>query len=89
MFKLKNDLLPTSIGGYFDTSSSRNIAHNYNLRDRSSLSSGTLAGPRLLSGKKSIQYRGEILWNEISDDVKESKSICSLKRKLKKILLCD
>ena len=66
-----------------------NTTHNYNLRNRNTSSANILAEPRLSSGKKSIQYRGEILWNEISDDVKESKSICSLKRKLKKILLSD
>ena len=84
MFKLKTDLLPTNIGSYFDVSCN-NTTHSYNLRKRGTLTTGPIVEPRLSSGKKSIQYRGEIIWDKISDDIKDSRSVFHLKEKLRKI----
>ena len=86
MYKLKTDLLPINIGSYFDVSCS-NTKHSYNLRKRGTLTTDPIVEPRLSSGKKSIKYRGEIIWDKISDDIKDSRSVFSLKRKIKKNLL--
>ena len=61
-----------------------NTSHNYHLRKRKALTTHPRIVPCLSSGRKSIQYRGEIIWEKISDDIKESKSVFSLKRKDKK-----
>ena len=37
----------------------------------------------VLNGFNSIVFRGSILWNAISDEIKSSKSIASFKRKIK------
>ena len=81
MFKSKNGLLPINIGGYFEMSCGNNINHNYHLRKREALTTHPRIVPRLSSGRKSIQYRGEIIWEKISDDIKESKSVFFAKEK--------
>ena len=37
----------------------------------------------VLNGFNSIVFRGSILWNAISDEIKSSQSIASFKRKIK------
>ena len=56
-YKLVNDLLPTQIGNYFDTSATRVVNHTHNLRSQNSN-----RPPRFISksriGEKSIQFKG-------------------------------
>ena len=40
-------------------------------------------------GKKSIQHRGAILWNEMPSDITDSTSLSIFKRKYKDYLLRD
>ena len=81
MYKSKNNLLPTTIGNYFEVQSDR-IASNY-YRMRSRREPITNIFPRLVSGENSMQFRGEIIWNGISESSKNANSLCSFKKRLK------
>ena len=85
MYKLKNDLLPITIGNYFEDQSSRLAPRYYNMRNMRELPQNI--SPRLLSGEKSMQFRGEILWSEISDSSKNSNSLNTFKKRIKSNLL--
>ena len=78
MYKLKNGLLPVAIGNYFEL---RNTVptHNYNLRNR-----GTTPQivTRLESSEKSIQLRGEKIWQELPENLKSSASLNKFKKKI-------
>ena len=83
MYKLKNDLLPVAVANHFEV---RNTVptHNYNLRNR-----GTTPqiDTRLESSEKSIQLRGEKIWEELPEHLKNSTSMIKFKRNLKSKLL--
>ena len=87
MYKLKNNLLPTKIGNYFESNTDRPATHNYSLRKRNQI--GSQITPRLVSGKNSIQYRGEIIWNEIPDCIKSCTSLTRFKKAMKSYLLAS
>ena len=86
MYKLKNNLLPTTIGNYFE-SNIPHTTHNYSLRKRVKVV--TKITPRLVSGQNSMQYRGELIWNEIPDSIQSSKSLNSFKKAMKLNLLAS
>ena len=69
-FKLVNDLLPTQIGNYFDTSATQAVNHTHNLRSRNSN-----RPPRFISksriGEKSIQFKGSQIWNAMPSEIKD------------------
>ena len=83
MFKLKNDLVPVDIGNHFELC---NIVptHNYNLRNRRTTPQIVT---RLESSEKSIQLRGEKIWQELPESLKSSASLNKFKRLMKSKLL--
>ena len=85
-YKLKKDLLPTEIGNYFKTSADNEIQHDYGLRSRANN-----RAPRFFSlskiGEKSIQYKGNQIWNAMPLDIKKSESLSIFKSAYKKFLL--
>ena len=85
-FKLVNQLLPTQIGNYFDTSASQVAIHTYNLRSQNSN-----RPPRFISksktGEKSIQFKGAQIWNAMPLEIKNSESFSIFKTSYKKHLL--
>ena len=83
MFKLKNELLPTTFANYFETSSVSSD-HSYTLR---SSVRRTHVFTRLLSSNKTIQIRGEKLWNEIPEDLRENISFNLFKKATKNMLI--
>ena len=85
LFKSKNNMLPISIGGYFEPDPFVN-QHNYGLRSRTSNQPIRLVC-RTKSGEKSLQIRGEKFWNDLPELLKESESFCLFKKNLKKYLL--
>ena len=87
MYKLKNNILPTKIGNYFESNINRPSTHNYALRERNRI--GSQITPRLVSGKNSMQYRGELIWNEIPDCIKCCTSLKSFKKAMKSSLLAS
>ena len=84
LFKLKKNLLPTTIGNYFELIDNR-CTHNYSLRNRERPVSQI--SPRLASGENSIQYRGERIWNEIPQEIQNCDSFKKFKRVMKRNLL--
>ena len=85
MFKRKNGLLPARLADYFDTTNSQSQSiTSYNLR--SSVRQNRVV-TRLLSSNRSIQVRGENLWDEIPQEVKLNSSINSFKRLIKRMLI--
>ena len=82
LYKSKNDLLPTIIGNYFEVQRNNRLP---NLRPRNISSPEIII--RLVSGEKSIQYRGVKVWENIPDQIKTSESFISFKKKFKSYLL--
>ena len=86
MFKYKNDLLPLNIGNYFQIRRPIDTATMRSLRQR--INNGPSLTFRLVSSEeKSIQSRGEKIWDEFQDPLRNSKSVNSFKRLLKNDLL--
>ena len=86
-YKKQNNLLPSpNIANFFNTRNA-DVVHGYNLRNRKdkiqTISFGTS------HGKKSIQHRGAVLWNEMPSDVTDSNTLSIFKRKYKDYLLED
>ena len=88
MFKLKNDLLPLKFADYFTrndfpASSSSNL---YALRSNVRHNHVNII-TRLQSSNKSIQVRGERLWNNISEDNRAISTLSCFKKIIKRILI--
>ena len=83
-YKYEKDLLPTEIGNYFKTSADNQ--HNYGLRSRDNDKA-----PRFISrskiGEKSIQFKGNQIWNAMPLDIRKSESLSIFKSAYKKCLL--
>lgn len=75
MYKRKKELLPTVIASYFDTEPA--AVHTYNLRRRENSSYSFRSNS--INGRKSIQNKGEILWQEMSQYLKDIDSLISFK----------
>ena len=84
MFKVKNNLIPVSIGNHFKNRNNFEPTHSYNLRNRKK---SPQIEVRLTSSEKSIQLRGEKLWAELPDTFKSCASLIKFKRMLKLSLL--
>ena len=85
MYKTKNDLLPTRIANYFENEdSSSNIQNSYVLRNHSRRNRVVT---RLVSSNKSIQIRGEKLWDEVPGIFKTNLSLNCFKRMIKNTLI--
>ena len=80
MFKSKNNLLPVNIANYFQTRPTP--VPRYNLRNRR-INPLPLVIHRTVTGGKSINMRGNELWNYIPEHVKQSDSPNAFKTKLK------
>ena len=85
-YKLVNQLLPTQIGNFFDTSATQAVQHTYNLRNR-----GNNKPPRFFSntkiGEKSIQYKGTQIWNAMPLEIKNCELFSKFKTSYKNHLL--
>ena len=85
-FKLVNNLLPVKIGNFFLTSADQEIHHSYGLRSRS-----RTEPPRFsfnsTTGRKSIQYTGSKIWEDLPADIKNSETFMIFKKSYKKYLL--
>ena len=76
MYKRKKELLPTVIASYFDTEPA--AVHTYNLRRRENSSYSFRSNT--INGQKSIQNKGEILWQEMPQYLKDIDSLISFKK---------
>ena len=85
MYKSKNNLLPTSIGNFFEFSSEQ-ITHNHFVRNRQ-------RPIRLLcsskTGEKSVQYKSFKLWDVIPSEIRNSESFTIFNKKTFKEYLID
>ena len=85
-FKSVNNLLPVKIGNFFPTSADQEILHSYGLRSRS-----TIQPPRFsfnsTTGRKSIQYTGSKIWEDLPANIKNSETFIIFKKSFKKYLL--
>ena len=85
-YKFVNQLLPTQIGNFFDTSATQAARHTYNLRNR-----GSNKPLRFFSkskiGEKSNQYRGTQIWNAIPLEIKNCELFTKFKTLYKNHLL--
>ena len=84
LYKLKKNLLPTKIGGFFEVKNNC-PTHSYSLRNRERPVSQIV--PRLASGQNSIQYRGEQIWDEIPEIIQNCSSLNKFKKAMKLNLL--
>ena len=85
-YKFVNQLLPTQIGNFFDTSATQAVQHTYNLRNQ-----GSNKPLRFFSkskiGEKSIQYKGSQIWNAMPSDIKNCELFAKFKISYKNHLL--
>ena len=84
MYKVKKDLIPVVIAKHFRNRSEILPKHNYNLRNRNQ---APKIETRLTSSEKSIQLRGEKLWADLPDNLKECSSLVNFKKNMKLSLL--
>ena len=85
-YKYVNQLLPTEIGNYFDTTATQVARHSYSLRSQNSN-----RPPRFISkskiGEKSIQYKGSQIWNAMPLEIKHCELLAKFKTSYKNHLL--
>jgi hypothetical protein len=77
MYKLLNKMAPKSLTNLFAYKSE---VTNYKLRNISS--SLCLPQPRTNNMKNSFKYDGAHLWNSIPNEIRESKSLSSFRKKI-------
>ena len=82
MFKVVNNLAPSYLNCLF-----QEIRSIHSLHTRSS-EAGNLYVPKCTTqyGKNTFQYRGSVIWNVISKDIRNAKSLMHFKSALKKDL---
>ena len=76
MYKVKNDIAPVSFQKLFDEGSNA-----YNLRNQN-----TWALPKMrtvIYGTETIRYRGPLIWDSLSNDLKEAETLQIFKSKIK------
>ena len=83
MYKYVNNILPQRFKNWY---SSNDSIYNYNTRNSHKFHMLLF---RTTLGQKSIRYRGHILWNELSKEIKDCKSLLSFNKKFKKQLLLN
>ena len=87
IFKSENGLLPNvNIAKHFELRNA-NVNHQYGFRNHG-IHLQTIICDRS-HGKKSIQFRGSKLWNDLSEELRNSNSLNIFKRRYKKFLLED
>ena len=82
MFKCKYDLLPIRFAYHF---ANIDASHSISYVLRSGVRKSHIV-TRLLSSEKSIQIRGERIWSDIPDNIKQSASLITFKRLIKCML---
>ncbi len=85
MLCMYDNLLPTSIGNYFEPDPYVNL-HSYGLRSRTA-NVPTRIVSRTYYAEKSFQIGGLKFWNKIPDTIKDSNSLNIFKINFKKHLL--
>ena len=85
-FKSMNNLLPVQIVKFFPTSADRVINHSYGLRSRNQIQPPRFAF-NSTTGRKSIQYTGSKIWEDLPADIKNSETFMIFKKSYKKYLL--
>ena len=85
LYKVHQNLLPTSVGNYFEPDPFVN-QHSYGLRSRSA-NLPTRIVSHTKYAEKSMQIGGLKFWNKIPEEIRNSDSLISFKRNFKKILL--
>ena len=86
MFKVKKEIIPTDIGNYFE------IANDYRLNMGRRYKMRTMDRPReitsrLVSSNRSMQIRGEKVWDQIPEFLKSKNSLNVFKQHYKKFLM--
>ena len=84
IFKQKGGILPVAIANYFQFRETPR--HSYNLRSQARPRDPQIIH-RTSSGKHSIQFRGNDLWNQIPDEIKTAQSPNTFKKMYKSHLL--
>jgi len=85
LYKVHQNLLPTSIGNYFEPDPFVN-QHSYGLRSRSANLPTRIVCHTKYS-EKSFQISGLKFWNKIPDEIKNLDTFISFKKSFKKFLL--
>ncbi len=85
LYKVHQNLLPTSVGNYFEPDPFVN-QHSYGLRSRSA-NLPTRIVSHTKYAEKSMQIGGLKFWNKIPEEIRNSDSLISFKRNFKKFLL--
>ena len=80
-FKCIHNLVPDYLA---DTFISHSQITSRNTRQSNDLNIPTC---RLATGQRSFAYRGDILWNNLTDNLKQTKSVKAFKAKLTEKLL--
>jgi len=88
MFKNKKGLLPIQIAEYFPLAPTQHSQTQYSLRNRNPTTQQIIVH-RTNLGEKSIQLRGNIIWNEIPTELKIVDSHIFFKRKYKELLISE
>ena len=83
MYKMKNNILPVTIADHFEPL--ERPVHSYNLRRRRNDDSPKFSF-NSATGRKSIQYEGEQLWNNLPQYLKECDSLNVFKGFYKKYI---
>ena len=81
MFRLYNDLLPSNFPSLFRLNKD---IHTYPTRQSNKYH---LSNPKTAMAMKSIRHSGPDIWNSLSVDIRNSKSIHSFKKSVKSMLL--
>ena len=85
LYKVHKNLLPTSIGNYFEPDPFVN-QHSYGLRSRSANLPTRIVCLTNYS-EKSFQISGQRFWNTIPEEIKNCETLIAFKRNFKKFLL--
>ncbi len=85
LYKLQNNLLPTSIGNYFEPDPFVN-QHSYGLRSRTA-NIPTRIVCRTKYAEKSFQISGLKFWNKLPVNIKSAESFNIFKKSYKQFLL--
>ena len=84
IYKKRNNIIPIQIGNYFEVLD-HNIENRYNFRSRTDFVERI--DYRTCYGEKSLQFREQILWNDLPENVKNSETLKSFKKQMKLYLL--
>ena len=84
LFKMKNGMIPITLGNYFEVRNA-NVIHQYSLRPRRDRVD--TIDTRTMMGENSLQYRGPKAWNTVPECIRDCVSLNSFKKQMKSHLL--